>query len=182
MTIPQFLHDIDLKGRERLDKRGNNRDVYSVDDLSVDGVNYNQFVVKSASTGAKGQNKKAVRAYLDSLERDQDFLPPFVGGTADFDLIVVGRLNPIDNHYSDHPWRENPKKSDYDKAKREVLPDGWSENDDNIELGVDPFNCVKILDAGTLHRTSWEIPEDPLDYDAVDTTSIDGIEYFTIDI
>lgn len=177
--LDEFLRDYEASGLERLDNGDSWRQVYAVDrDYDkIQDIDY-PVVIKYSDRGiGKTQNRTELRAYLESMERDQGFLPEVIGGRADFKYLVSRRVNPLPAPSQGHPWRENPEMQAYAAECREVLPEGWIDNDD-VELGVDDGD-VKLLDGGTLRRNEW-IVDEPLDHRSLEFTDRGEHSYFTV--
>ncbi|MEF8880553.1 MAG: hypothetical protein V5A72_01845 [Candidatus Nanohaloarchaea archaeon] len=184
LNISEFLQNFNPSKCERLDDGQSFRSVYSVEDSVLEELgNGGEYVVKHVGEDNKSfsrtQNRNEVRAYLESIERNQDFLPPVKAGTTDFDYIVARRVNPLPTPSLTHPWKDNPKRRDFEQKCRNVLPEGWTDNDDT-ELGVDG-NDLKIMDGGALYRKDWKVDE-ILNHDLVNNLSNSGSEYFVIEI
>ena len=182
MDIGRFLDGFNESEHSRLDDdRGSWRQVYAVDEGYQDELGFEDpLVVKYSDTPlAKSQNRTELTSYLESIERDQDFIPQVVAGSTDFEYLMALRVSPFPEPQTGHPWRENPQLEQRAQMRRQALPEGWSDNDD-IELGS--YNGdVKLLDAGTLVRSDW-IVEDPIGHESVDITEYEGREYFTLDL
>jgi hypothetical protein len=184
VSLAEFIHGFDPSEHERLDDGCSNREVYAVgsgysDELGFEG----EYVVKCAGQKFRGnartQNRKELRAYIESIERGQDFLPSIVGGSSDFEYIMTRRINPVPVPDTGHPWRENPARQRHLDDCRDVIPEGWTDND-NLERGYDEGK-LKVMDGGDLHRSDW-IVRDPLQHELVEDTSIEGHEYFSISV
>lgn len=181
MDIGRFLDGFDQSEHSRLDDdRGSWREVYAVDEFYQHELGFEDpLVVKySDNSTAKSQNKTELTSYLESVERDQDFISRVVGGSTDFEYLMAVRISPFPEPQTGHPWRENPELEQRAQMRRQTLPEGWNDNDD-IELGVYDGD-VKLLDAGTLVRSDWMVG-DPLEHETVDLTDYDGRRYFKLD-
>lgn len=182
MGLSEFLSDFEASEHDRLDEGEGWRNVYALDESYEDelGLDSNMVVKYSDTSTGRAQNRNELRAYLESLERDQDFMPRVVGGSADFEYLVSKRINPLPAPSGGHPWRENPEMEAYAEECRKAIPEGWVDSDD-IELGFDDGD-VKLLDGGTVRRKKGWIVDDSLEHDSVDSKERNGDYYFTVDI
>lgn len=181
VDIEKFLDGFDGSEHQRLDDdRGSWRQVYAVDENYQNELGFeDSLVVKySENLTAKSQNRTELTSYLETLERGQDFIPQVFAGTTDFEYLVTLKVNPLPEPRTGHPWRENPELEQRAQQRREVLPEGWSDNDE-IELGVLDGEH-KLMDAGTLIRSDW-IVGDPLEHDSLNLTVYDGVQYFHVE-
>lgn len=181
VNVEEFLDGFDESEHSRLDDgRSSWRKVYAMNEFYQDELDFEDpLVVKySDSSNARSQNRTEMTSFLESIEREQEFIPRVVAGSSDFEYLVALRINPLPEPQTGHPWRENPELEQRTKRRNNTLPEGWCDNDD-IELGV--YNGdVKLMDAGTLIRSDW-IVGDPLQHETVDLNEYNGREYFTLD-
>lgn len=181
MSLPEFLHSFDSSEHERLDDQGSTRNVYRISGEYLERLAMDEEVVVKQSEPSNEigiyQNRRETRAYLESLERNQNFLPEVKVGSSNFETVVAERVDPFTVADGGHPWFERRRRTGYEQGCKNALPEGWSDQDD-LELGIDREG-VKIVDGGTLFRNEW-IVSDPIDHGSLNQYSIEGDEYFSI--
>lgn len=189
-SLAEFMADFQPEDGKRLDDGTSWRKAYVVEFSDVEGFE-GEYVVKTAGGDGSGlddgtartQNRREVRAYLESLARDQQFIPDIVGFSEDYQIVVMEQVNPLSTPDPGTSVRSNPQRrrkiENYHKVRENLLPEDW-DDEDHPEIGMRENGYV-LLDAGRASRDDWKV-EDPTDCDFVEVYEVAGDRYHVVDV